>query len=395
VRTGYFDGNAGASGDMILGAVLDLGVPLGLLKDRLSGLGIGGFDIEASRVHRAGIRATRAAVRITETQHHRGLPDILRILDASALSDIVKRRAIQTFRRLVEAEAGIHGVPEDQVHLHEVGAVDAIVDVVGAMVAFEELGISRFCASALRLGYGRVRTAHGELPVPAPATLAILSGKPVFGGEIEGEFTTPTGAAILTTLCDAFGPMPALRPEKLGYGAGRLDPEGLPNVLRIVVGEQEDETSGDRRLETVVQMEAMLDDMNPELFGHLFDRLTEDGALEVVLCPVHTKKSRPAVLLSVLARPEQAPSLRERIFSETTTLGIRTHRMEREALARRSVMVKTPYGEIAVKEGLRGEKVMNFAPEYEDCRRAALDARVPLKAVFASAVAAYLSTDRR
>ncbi|MFC2171624.1 nickel pincer cofactor biosynthesis protein LarC [Acidobacteriota bacterium] len=389
--TCYFDCSAGISGDMILGAAIDLGVERDRLIEKLKSLGLSGWELDVRDVMRSGMRACKATVRLTqEHREHRGLSDIMTIVNSGALSCGTKERAASIFKRLVGVEAGIHGIAEDQVHLHEVGAIDAIVDVVGAMIAFDELGIERFCASALRLGHGRVKAAHGELPVPAPATLELLAGKPVFGGEHEGEFTTPTGAAIVTTLCESFGPLPPLKPIRIGYGAGNRDPQGLPNVLRLILGEEVAESSS-AALETVDLIEATLDDMNPELYGHLYETLFEAGALEVYLCPVQMKKNRPGTLLAVLVRPDDADLVRTKIFEETTTLGVRYKRMEREILERREIGIKTVYGEIRIKEGLKDGNVINFAPEYEDCRRAAQDHGAPLKAVYAAAIGAYLT----
>jgi uncharacterized protein (TIGR00299 family) protein len=390
-RVAYLDATAGASGDMLLGALLDLGLPLDDLRGELAKLPFGGHRLEAREVKKAGLRATKLDVVVEAVHPHghhhhghgRGLREILDGIDKSGLDTEIKERAAQLFRRLAAAEAGVHGTSEDEVHFHEVGAVDSIVDIVGAVIGLRWLAAETIVASPLNLGGGSVLMEHGRVAVPAPATARLVAGVPVFG---EGDFErlTPTGALLVTSYASAFGPLPAMRLEATGCGAGTRDSAERPNVFRILVGALEGGAS-----ERVLVLECEVDDMPPQLFSPLIERLLGRGALDAFLTPVHMKKGRPGILISVLARPESREAVEELLFSETTTLGVRRQEWQRSALERELVRVETPYGEVGVKLGRRGGRVYNAQPEYEDCLRAASQHGVALKEVFAAALVAY------
>ncbi len=382
----YLDCFSGISGDMLLGALVDAGLPLEDLRADLARLPLSGYEIRAERVTKQGIAGTRVTVEVGRERAHRGLSDILDIINRSDLPDQVKDAACRIFTRLAEAEARLHNRPVEEVHFHEVGAVDAIVDVVGACCALHRMGITEVCASPLPLGGGWVETAHGRLPVPAPATADLLKGVPAYGGPVEAELVTPTGAAIVTTLCRRFGPMPPMTVSQVGWGAGARDLPH-PNLLRIFLGEPA-ESPQEQRLTLI---ETNLDDMNPELFDHLMDRLFGAGALDVFYTPILMKKSRPATLVSVLTEPAKVSELTAILFRETTTLGLRLQEVSRRCLERKWVEVDTRYGRARVKLGLLGREVVTAQPEYEDCRRLAREHGVPLKLVYEAARAALAS----
>jgi len=384
MRTIYFDCFAGISGDMTLGALVDAGADGEKVSAALATLPVGGFELSWERVESNGIAATRAVIATKESHHHRGLGRILEIIGASGISGEAKSTAEKIFKRLAEAEAGVHGVPIDKVHFHEVGAVDAIVDIVGAAVAVDLLGAELCIGSPVRTGFGTVRCAHGEYPIPAPGTAALLKGVPAYAGQFEGEWTTPTGAAILTALCRRFEPLPQMRSERIGYGAGSRRHEALPNLLRVFVGELTEEQANE-----VTVLEAQIDDMSPEIAGHLQGRLREAGALDCYVTPVQMKKNRPGFLLTIICRPGLRPVLADLLFRESTTIGYRYHTAGREELERSIEEVETPYGTVGVKVARRGGRVVNAAPEYEDCLRAAEAAGVPLKTVRDAATGAY------
>jgi pyridinium-3,5-bisthiocarboxylic acid mononucleotide nickel chelatase len=384
MKIAYFDLISGASGDMILGALVDAGLPFAELRDALGLLGLPEFELSESRVMRGAFAATKIDVRTADTVHARGLAEIGQILAVSRLPGSIQARALGIFRRMAEAEAGIHGVPVETVHFHELGAVDTIVDVAGALLALERLGVQRVMASPVPLGRGLARSAHGAMPLPAPATVALLRGAKVVGVDHALETVTPTAAALLAELVEDFGPIPSMRLTAVGYGAGtRTTPE--PNVLRVLLGDVEDVRSG---AETLVMLETNIDDMSPELHGYVAERLLAAGALDAYLTPVLMKKGRPGVVLSVLCRPEDASRLRSLLFAETTTLGIRTYAITRHCLPREVRTVHTPYGEIRVKVARWGEDE-KAAPEYEDCRRAAELHGVPLQQVYQAALRVY------
>jgi uncharacterized protein (TIGR00299 family) protein len=402
-RIAYFDGSAGASGDMILGALVDLGLPIDALRTEMAKLGLGGYRLESTIVERCGMRATKVDVVIGESHDHdhhhdhdhghkhdhdhvhgRHLRDIVALIERSALDAEVKGRSIALFRRLGEAEAAVHGTTIEKVHFHEVGAVDSIVDIVGSVWGLRWLGVARFAASPMNVGGGSVTIAHGTYPVPPPATARLLEGVPVFGdGTVER--CTPTGALLVSGHAAEYGPIPAMTLSRVGYGAGTRDTKDRPNVLRILVGEVEAAGSADR----VLVLEAEVDDASPQLLGGLLEQLFSLGVKDAYLTPVQMKKSRPGVLITVLAAPSQRDAVEELLFRETTTLGIRRQEWDRTTLDRETVPVVTAYGTIGVKIGKRGGRVYNAQPEFEDCRQAAQAAGVPVKEVIAAAIVAY------
>jgi hypothetical protein len=397
MRTLYFDCFAGASGDMILGALVAAGVDPEAFKQQLSLLGVTGYTIDFETVDRSGISATYARVQTPHEHAHRHLSDILKIIYGSRLSDSIKDRAAKIFARLAEAEARVHNEPVEQVHFHEVGAVDAIIDVVGAAIGFELLGIERFVASPLHVGSGTVDMDHGRYPVPPPAVAELLKGVPFYSTDIVGELVTPTGAAIITTVCAGYGPIPQLKLERAGYGAGTREYNKFPNALRVLVGEEESSLtaksmkSADERLWMI---ETNMDDISPQILGHVMERAFDLGALDCYFTSVQMKKNRPGVLLSILCREEQRATLSELLFSETTTLGIRAYEVERRALERRIVTVETQYGPIDVKVAQLNGHIIKEMPEYEQCRQAAREANVPLRIVEEAARNAFARQDR-
>ena len=378
MRILYFDCFAGASGDMILGAMVAAGVEPNYLREQLSLLPVSGFEIDFETVNRSGLSATYARVETAHEHKHRHLSDITQIIETSALSAGVKERAVQIFTRLAEAEARVHNEPIDHVHFHEVGALDAIVDVVGAAICFDALRIDRFICSPLHVGSGMVKMAHGQFPIPPPAVTELLKGVPFYATEIKGELLTPTGAAIITTVCSEYGPIPRMTAEKSGYGAGTREYPDFPNVLRVLLGETQETGATDERL---WMLETNLDDASPQIIGHVMDRVLESGALDCFFTPVQMKKNRPGVLLSVLCGPERKGALMQLLFTETTTLGVRSYEVTRRALERSVVRVETPYGPIDVKVAHLDGRVVNEMPEFEQCRQAAANANVPLKIV--------------
>jgi uncharacterized protein (TIGR00299 family) protein len=394
MRTLYFDCFAGASGDMIVGALIDLGVDFEALRQHLTSLDLGGYTLNAARTKRRGIAATKFDVQVdAKSQPARRFADITAIIEKSALSERTRERAIQVFQRLATAEAGVHGTTEDEVHFHEVGAVDSIIDVVGSIIGFEMLGAERFFSSPLRVGRGTVKTEHGLLPIPAPATAELLRGAAVYAGDVEGEFVTPTGAAILATICESFGSMPPLTIDRVGYGAGSRDPDEVPNALRLVLGETASEPGDDDgsrvEAERVMVIETNIDDMNPQVYGFVMERALALGALDLFITPVQMKKDRPGVLLTVLCEPQMLEVMSDLILTETTTLGIRYYETERRVLQRVVEIVETAYGPVKIKVARRGNRTLHFQPEYDDCAGLARDAGVSLIEVQGAASAAY------
>ena len=384
-RLAYFDAASGASGDMVLGAVVDLGLPLDELREGLLRLDLPGYRLESRRVSRSGLSATKVDVVVDEPAGgHRHLRDVLGLIDRSGLDPAVKARAGSLFRRLAEAEAEVHGTSPDEVHFHEVGAVDSIVDIVGGVVALGWLGVERFASSPLNVGTGTVEMSHGVFAVPPPATARLVAGVPVYGAG-EGELLTPTGALLLTDYATDWGPLPAMRIERSGHGAGTRETKGRPNVLRLLVGDDAAAPPGER----VLVLETELDDAAPQLLGPLIERLLGAGALDAFFTPVQMKKGRPGVLVTVLAPPEARERVEELLFRETTTLGVRRQEWQRTVLERDTATVETSYGPIRVKIGRRGEAVYNAWPEFEDCQRAAAEKGVPVKLVLAEALAAW------
>jgi hypothetical protein len=384
-RLVYFDAASGASGDMVLGAVVDLGLPLEELRDELAKLPLSGYRLEAARVQRSGLAATKVDVLGDEAAPaHRHLRDILGLIDQSRLVPSVQERASALFRRLAEAEAAVHGTSPEKVHFHEVGALDSIVDIVGGVIALGWLGADRFASSPLNVGSGTVTMDHGTFPVPPPATARLVIGVPVYG-EGQGELLTPTGALLVTAHASEFGPLPPLTIEKTGHGAGTRETPGRPNVLRLIVGE-EAVASGEER---VLVLETEIDDASPQLLGPLVEHLLGAGALDAYFTPVQMKKGRPGVLVTVLSEPGQREALEEILFRETTTLGVRRTEWARTVLEREIATVDTAFGPIRVKIGRRGGTVYNVWPEFDDCQRVAEEKKVAVKRVLAGALAAW------
>lgn len=380
MRLGYLDAFSGISGDMLVGALADAGADAGEICSALEALGTGArFRFE--RTLRGGIGATKFHVEAEGTGPCRHLSDILRLVEGARLPERVKQNAAKVFELLGAVEAAIHGVPVERVHFHEVGAVDSIADVVGACLGFELLGIEEIHCSAVNVGGGTIRTSHGVLPVPVPATAALLKDKPVYSEGPAVELTTPTGAAVVAALAKTFGPMPAMTLRAVGYGAGTRELEGRPNVLRLLVGE--DSRAPEATMVTV--LEANVDDSTPEVLGWALERLLDAGALDATLEPVYMKKGRPGLLLRVLARVEDQERLAEIVFAETSTLGVRLYRAERRVRARRTEEVEIPAGKVRIKVSEDGR----FAPEYEDCRRLALASGKPLREILLEATLAY------
>ena len=381
MKTLYYDCFAGISGDMHLAALLDLGLDVDDLIRELSGLGLPGYGIQASRASRKGVSGVQVRVVIEPHQPtHRNLRQIEALIGGSSLKETVRARAVAVFRRLADAEARIHDTSPDQIHFHEVGALDAIVDIVGGAIALDRLQVDRVLCSPVELGGGVAHCAHGVLPVPAPATLELLKGAPVKLGGAPFETTTPTGAALLATFVDEFVTRPELVIDRVGYGVGHRDGP-LPNVLRVCLGELA--APAEERM-TLAVLECNIDDMNPECYDHVLERLFAAGAKDVWLTPVLMKKNRPGTLLSVLCAPTLASVLSERLLLETTTLGVRRYAVERTALVRETTRVATRYGEVAVKVAHHRGQPLRGKPEYEDCRRLALEHRVPIHAVYAA-----------
>jgi len=383
-KTVFFDCFSGASGDMILGALVDAGVSIDALACDIAKLPCGPIRLRAEKVHRCGIRATRVHVEIPHEHAHRGLSDIRALIDAAALPETVKERAVRIFTRLGEAEAAVHGCPIDHVHFHEVGALDAIADIVGASAAMEHLGVAEVRFSTLRLGGGTVRAAHGDLPVPAPATARLIAGYVSEMGPVPCELLTPTGAAILTTL-GRQDTTPRLAHDRVAYGAGAKEFPGHANVLRLFIGPLLSGAEAD----TVWVIECNLDDTTPEVCAHAIERLLAAGALDAWATPIQMKKSRPAWLLSAIAEDRARPAVEETFFRETTTFGFRRTRAERSKLTPEHRTVTTPYGPVRVKVGALGGRTMTASPEFEDCRSLAREKNVPLREVMAAALAAF------
>lgn len=393
MKTLYFDCFAGASGDMILGALIAAGVEPDVFKQHLSSLAVDGYSVDFETVDRSGISATYARVQTAESHAHRHLSNILKIIYDSRLSDGVKERAAKIFSRLAEAEARVHNVPVAQIHFHEVGALDAIIDVVGAAICFELLEIDRFVSSPFHVGSGTVEMEHGRYPVPPPAVAELLKGVPFYSTDTVGELVTPTGAAIITTVCDDYGPIPRFTLERAGYGAGTRQYEKFPNVLRVLIGEEEAKKPDAADVERLWMIETNMDDSSPQILGHVMDRAFDLGALDCYFTAVQMKKNRPGVLLSILCRDEQRAGLSELLFSETTTLGLRSYEVERRALERKIVRVETQYGPIDVKVAQLNGHIKEM-PEYEQCRQAARAGNVPLRVVEEAAREAFARLEK-
>jgi pyridinium-3,5-bisthiocarboxylic acid mononucleotide nickel chelatase len=384
-KIAYFDCFSGISGDMVLGALVDAGVDLGQIEQELRKLKLDGWSVSAQKVQKRAIFATYLKVEANEHHHHRGLSVILRMIDEAGLAPRAAERAKKIFRRLGEAEAHVHQVPIEKVHFHEVGAVDSIIDIVGAAIGFELLGIDEFACSALDVGAGQVKTAHGLLPVPAPATAELLRGVPTYSSGILRELVTPTGAAIATTLSTRYAEIPRMTLRAIGYGAGTADLTEKPNVLRLLVGENAMSEPGEYWGAPVIVIETNLDDMSPQIYGYFAERALAAGALDVFATPVQMKKNRPGLLVTVLAEPGNVSAMIDLLFRETTTIGVRSYEVQRKILERELVPVATAFGEVRVKLSRMNGSLLNATPEYEDCQRLAGERSVPLKDVIAAA----------
>jgi pyridinium-3,5-bisthiocarboxylic acid mononucleotide nickel chelatase len=394
MKFAYLDCASGISGDMFLAVLLDAGLPAKALLEELKKIPLGFYEFKRTRAVRGGLVGTRVEIRDPGEQQARHLSHIEKLMSESALSEGVKERSLEIFRRLAEVEGKLHNKSPEEIHFHEVGALDAIIDIAGACAGLEMLGISELVCSPLNVGGGRVEAAHGTLPVPAPATAELLKGIPIYSSGVEAELVTPTGAAIVSALASSFGPFPAMKIERIGYGAGEKEIPGQPNIARLLLGEREGAEkarAGGPGDEVVSIIEANLDDMSPQIYGYLAERALAEGALDVTCTPLQMKKNRPGMKVSILCAPGESDTLAALLFEQTTTLGVRIYEARRKVLQRQVVVVATPYGPINVKLGWLDGKMVNAAPEYEDCRRIAEDQQVPLKEVMLAAQAAYRS----
>src|ERR1700733_1986425 len=392
-RIAYFDCFSGISGDMVLGALVDAGADLGAIEAELRKLSLEGWSISAEKVQRGQIFATHVNVATTEGHHHRGLSTILGRIEKAQLAPRAPERARRIFPRLAESEARVHNQPIEKVHFHEVGAVDSIVDIVGAAVGFELLGIDEFSCSPLDVGAGQVMTAHGLLPVPAPATADLLRGAPIYTSGIQKELVTPTGAAIATTLSISYSKIPEMTMRAIGYGAGSADFPEKANVLRLLIGERESAAAGENLHgesdAPITIIETNVDDMSPQIYGYFVDRALAAGALDVFSTAVQMKKNRPGQLITILCEPTNVSRLTDLLFSETTTIGVRLYQAQRRTLAREFLSVDTGHGPVRMKISRLNGSVLNATPEYDDCRRIAAEKGIPLKDVLAAASYAF------
>ena len=387
----YYDCFSGISGDMHLGAMIDLGVDPKFLIDQLGRLDLSGYELKITRDQKKGITGTKVDVVLDENphghdhhhdhHHHRNLEDISRIIDDSDLSKVVKDRSIRMFRKLAEAEGKIHNKPIQEVHFHEVGAIDSIVDIVGAAICIESIAPDMIMSSAVELGGGFVKCEHGTFPVPAPATAEILAGVPVKSGAAPFETTTPTGALILACNADKFGPMQDLRISKTAYGIGNRDMD-IPNVLRIYLAESTGHAESSPETRKALVMECNIDDMNPEMYGYVMDILFGLGADDVFITPIMMKKARPASKLSVLCSPDKKQIMTETLLTHTTSLGVRSYEVEKTMLDREFSKIKTKYGEVTVKTAIYRGKHLKSKPEYEDCIRLAREHEIPVQKIY-------------
>ncbi len=398
MRQAYLDCSSGISGDMFLAVLIDAGVPVDRLFTELKKLPLGFYEFKRTRAVRGGLVGTRVEIRAPGEQPHRTLPDIQNLLEMASLPAQAASQALKVFSRLAEVEGRLHNLPPGEVHFHEVGAVDAVVDIVGACVGLELLEISDLVCSPLNVGGGRVEAAHGTLPVPAPATAELLKDLPIYSSGVEGELVTPTGAALVSTLASGFGPLPPMKVNRIGYGAGERDFPGLSNLARLFVGERVEAVEGRSGApgdEMVSVIEANVDDMSPQLYGHFLEQALAAGALDVTCTATQMKKNRPGLTISILCEPERGEALSQLLFAETTTIGVRIHETRRKVLERELVTVETPYGAITVKVARREGKVVNVAPEFDACQRLAAEKSVPLKQVMMAAEAAYLQQSEK
>jgi uncharacterized protein (TIGR00299 family) protein len=386
-----YDCFSGISGDMNLGAMIDLGIDKAYLTDELNKLNLPGWELLVQKDQRHGITGTKVTVSQTRHEHaHRHLSDVEKIIEDSALDDKTKELSVKIFMKIARAEATVHGISIDQVHFHEVGAVDSIIDVVGAAICFNALKVDAVHVSTVELGGGFVICDHGKLPVPAPATVEIIKGIPVKKGGVDFEATTPTGAAILSTLGTNFNPDLAIKIEKTAYGVGHKEHQDVPNLLRVFLGEtiEKQETGHD-----ALQIECNIDDMNPEFYDYISDKLFKAGASDVFLSNIMMKKCRPGILLNVICETDLADTVKNIIFTESTSLGIRTFRFRKDTLVRKLETIQTIYGKVTVKRSYFDTKEVSCKPEYEDCKRIASEKEIPLKEVYNAIMAQILKTE--
>jgi len=379
MKLAYLDCFSGISGDMFLGALLDAGLPFHELEHAIEGLHLEGCHLETKREARSQIHGTRILVNVKQSrQRPRDLQEIRNLISRAKLPEKVKEKSIEVFSSLAGVEAKIHNRTPETVHFHEVGAVDSIVDIVGCVYGLASLGIGSVHASHIPLGTGFVETAHGKMPIPAPATMALLTNVPVFQTELPFEMVTPTGAALLTSFASAFGTMPAMAVSSVGYGVGSRDFPDRPNLLRLLLGKP----AGGKDIETVVVLETNIDDISPEWMGYLMERLLAAGAMDVAFCPIHMKKNRPGVQVQVIARPDAKDLLISVLFQESGTLGVRFSYTQRQVLGREEIEIESPWGKIKAKRILQTNSTPYLIPEYEACRRIALKHSIPLKKVY-------------
>lgn len=386
MKIAYFDCFSGASGDMILGAMLDAGLPLDVLETELAKLGLSHYELGVEKVVKKGLSGSQALVNIEQDHHehhHRHLSHITDIIEKSTLSADVKRDSLKIFNRLAQAEAKVHNTTIEKIHFHEVGAMDAIIDVVGAVIGLKALGIEKIYCSPLHVGTGTVTCAHGVLPVPTPATAELIKGKPVYSTGVEGELLTPTGAAILTTLAEEFGPMPTMTVERIGHGAGTAD-RSIANLLRLFAGTTT-LTDTSYEVEQTAVMETTIDDMNPQMYDYLIERILKMGALDVFCQPVQMKKNRTGTLMTVLCRSDMVSSLADFLFKQTTTIGLRWRIDNRIKAQRKTSVITTRFGDISCKIAMLNKEIVNIKPEYDDCKQKALEQNVPLKTIMEEA----------
>ncbi|MFH0844295.1 MAG: nickel pincer cofactor biosynthesis protein LarC [Pseudomonadota bacterium] len=379
MKTAYLDCFSGISGDMFVGALLDSGLPFQELTKALSTLPLQGYSLDMKREERCSLSGTRFIVRVEkEAQHERTLPEIETLIKACRLSKRIKEKSLEIFRAIALEESKIHNRPLERIHFHEIGAVDSIIDILGAVFGVEFMGIGPLFASSIPLGSGFVDTRHGRIPLPAPATLALLSGMPVHDSGLKEELVTPTGAALLKCLVRSFGIMPPMEIDRVGYGVGTMALPDRPNLLRIITGREPSEA----RIDTVIVMEANLDDSNPEWLGFLMERLLGAGALDVNFCPIQMKKNRPGILIQIIGRPHQQDALMDILFQESTTLGIRFGYSQRKTLDRSHVTIESPWGKMKVKKIQGPGGASHYLPEYETCRKIAEKKGLPLKEIY-------------
>jgi hypothetical protein len=384
MKIAYFDCFSGISGDMTVGALLDAGLKIETLEKELKKLGLSGYQLEVNKVVKKGISATRFKVKIKEEGVERRFKDILTILEESKLDGEIKKETIKIFFNIAQVESKIHQKDIDKIHFHEIGGLDSIIDITSAVIGIKTLRIEEIHSSALPVGKGFVKCAHGVIPVPAPATLELLKNIPTYNGGIESEMITPTGAAIISTLAKSFGERPLMKIERIGYGAGEKE-FTIPNLLRVSIGEKilKDENLKDGYVsDEAVLIETNIDDMNPEFYDYIMDQLFSQGALDVFLTPIQMKKNRPAHMLSIIVYEQNLKEILEVLFSESTTLGVRLRELKRLRLGQQNFIAETKYGKIKVKVGMFKGEIKNIAPEYEDCKKMAKQHQVPLKEVY-------------